>query len=492
MEARGLAPDKWTRRVLSLGEEDVSRMRSSLLKRLLVRASPAHPGSQPDDSRGDGSRYASRCAERASALFSSWLGKGEANARHLAIMMASGDASSAEQSVLLERAEGVGLVADAAIYNAMLYTLLLEARPTAEAEALLGRMQAAGFVSTNRHTRATLTKSSASWQRIRNARLTRCAGGDQAASPLCPRPEHRLPSQPVPPAQHAPCASCRWLRLGDARSHALAASLFDGLLARGGLNGRALAIALSWGGAAIAESAEGLLERAERAGVVLDTSVLNGLLGRLQIEGRSETELNDAVERMRARGVEPDEHTWRALERSAAELDRMRTSTLKRWLESDAGPAHEAAWQLFEMLLLRGAADATQLACMIAYGHTPIAECEVLLERAEREGIVLDASVLNGLLGRLQIEGRPETELSAAVERMRARGVEPDEHTRQLGERSATALADIRRTLIRRWRRGGSARSRAAARVLMETRVAQADGGGKSGPLHGPLPAGTS
>ena len=36
---------------------------------------------------------------------------------------------------------------------------------------------------------------------------------------------------------------------------------------------------------------------------------------------------------------------------SAAELDRMRTSTLKRWLESDAGPAHEAAWQLFEMLL---------------------------------------------------------------------------------------------------------------------------------------------
>ena len=94
--------------------------------------------------------------------------------------------------------------------------------------------------------------------------------------------------------------------------------------------------------------------------------------------------------------------------------------------------------------------------------------------RAARSGCALDASVLNSLLRRLQLEGRRPAELRAAVDRMGERGAELSAHSRMLLERPAQEQHKVRAAWLKRWVRS-RARPAAEAAWALYTNLGEGD-----------------
>jgi len=140
-----------------------------------------------------------------------------------------------------------------------------------------------------------------------------------------------------------------------------------------------------------------LVSRAEEAGVAPAASTYTLLLSSLSFEGRTEEAEALRLE-MTTRGIQPTEHTAKALARSAEELSKQRTAELGRLLR--AGESHRA-WELFDGLLERGHANEYQLTTMLRWA------CSTTAERLTLNKRIAHKRIAHGL--KLIADSSPET-----------------------------------------------------------------------------------
>ena len=131
------------------------------------------------------------------------------------------------------------------------------------------------------------------------------------------------------------------------------------------------------------------------------------------------------------------------------------TEYLESLLESGD---RSTARRLFNTLLEEGAASSRQLSLMMALGGWTSIEMQSLISHSEAAGIRLDVECCNALLAQLQLEGRP---LERVLVEMQMVGVDPNQGTLCVLERTASELsrmrtADLRRRLEAGDRRGAS------------------------------------
>ena len=343
---------------------------------------------------------------RAWELFDGLLERGHADEHHLTTMLKACTGSE-EQRALVSRAEQAGLEPDTFTYNLLLGKLYVEGR-TEEAEALQRDMAQRG---------------------IRPDEYT--------AKVLGENPEEVLTKQ----------CTAQLGRLLKAGETTKAWELFDGLLERGHADEYHLTTMLK--ACLGSEEQRALVQRAEEAGVTTTLPTYNLLLGSLRVEGRSEEA--EALQReMAQRGIEPNERTTKALSRAADLHGKKHTAHLRRLLE--AGETSRAS-ELFDGLLGRGHANEHHLTVMLKTCPS-IDEQRALVQRAEEAGVATAVATYTYLLGSARVEGRTE-EAEALQQVMARRGIEPNEYTVKVMERSSKVLAKQRTSELGRLLRAG-------------------------------------
>ena len=223
--------------------------------------------------------------------------------------------------------------------------------------------------------------------------------------------------------------------------------LFNDLLNEGTATSHQLSLMMEIGGWTSIEM-QSLISHAEAAGVHLDVACCNALLDQLQYEGRP---LERVLAEMQMVGIEPNHSTLLVLERTAAELSRLRTAGLRRRLK--AGERRQA-WWIFEGLLENRQVDSYQLSVLLAHSCETSEDMWSLMHRVEAAGVSLSVGCYNTLLQRLQLEAKS---LEPALAEMRSRGIAPTEYTQSVIDRSADELSRMRTGLLWQWLHQGEA-----------------------------------
>jgi len=157
MRARGIDADKRTQAVLDRPADELSKMRTSELKRLLVG------GEQ----------------EAARQLYGRLLEAGAAYSHHTSVMMAHGGGTSEDKRALMERAEAAGVQVGVRCFNVLLNQLQFEGRPV---EPVLAEMHARG-IDADKHTQAVLDRPADELSKMRTSELKKLlVGGEQEAA----------------------------------------------------------------------------------------------------------------------------------------------------------------------------------------------------------------------------------------------------------------------------------------------------------------------
>ena len=310
---------------------------------------------------------------KARELFDRLLDRGQAN-EHLLRKIFQATYTGAEMRKLASRAEEAGVAITAMTYNTLLSTLLIEGHAE-EVEALQQEMVQRG-IDPDEHTAAVLGRTQ---ERLSKKRF--------------------------------------WLlaRLLKDGKTSLAWTLFDRLLERGLASEYHLTTMLK--ACSSCDEQRALVQRAEEAGVRPAVSTYTLLLSFLHTEGRTE-EVEALQQEMAQRGIEPNEHTARALARSAEHLSKMRTTTLVRMLD---GGETSQAWTLFDRLLERGLASEYHLTTMLRACPSSD-EQRALMSRAEAAGMAPAVSTYKLLLSSLRFEGRTK-EVEALQQELIQRGI---------------------------------------------------------------------
>eukprot|EP00966_Prymnesium_polylepis_P008127 187190-Prymnesium_polylepis.1 len=183
--------------------------------------------------------------------------------------------------------------------------------------------------------------------------------------------------------------------------------------------------------------------------------------------------------RLSARGVGTSLHcctpcllqramSTRVLPVMANESSRRKTSKLTSSMRGSVSK-QTGAKLLFEDLLRAGRVEPYQLGVMLKSCATS-AETRQLIARAEASGVEISASAFNFVISRLQMEGRPESEVRAVLDEMDLRGLARTERTQQTLEagRCEEALSRRRTALLAALLRGGE-REREGARALFDS-----------------------
>jgi len=333
----------------------------------------------------------------------------------------------------LRAAEAAGMEVDVSCFNVLLKQLQFEVRPV---EPLLAEMRARG-IDADKHTQAVLDRPADELSKMRTSELKRLLGSGQQEA---------------------------------------ARQLFDRLLKMGASDSHHVGMMMRQ----YCSTSDEQTELARAASAHLDLRCYTSMLTQLQLEGRS---FDDLLDQMRVQGLQPDVRFERAVSRSPDELMRIRTTELVRLCERGE---HGAASELFSRLLNHQKVDGQLCCVMMAHGGGTSEDGRALMERAEAAGVEVGVRCFKVLLNQLQFEGRPVEPLLAE---MRARGIEADERTQAVLDRSADELSKMRTSELKRLLVGGEQEAarqlygrllEAGAAYSHHTSVMMAHGGGTS------------
>jgi pentatricopeptide repeat protein len=173
------------------------------------------------------------------------------------------------------------------------------------------------------------------------------------------------------------------------------------------------------------------------------------------------------TEQPRAEGFDEAELTAEQVE------SHTRTNQL-RWLHRKHGSCSAEAMAAFDKMLEGGVADIFQLNMMLHEAMNQSDLQHALIKRASSAGLQLNAGCYNRLLTSMLIEGRPMTEVMAALREMEQRGVAWDQRTSRLMEESSDErfgrmrTAELRRLLEHSLISPGGAAAHEQARRLFD------------------------
>ena len=171
------------------------------------------------------------------------------------------------------------------------------------------------------------------------------------------------------------------------------------------------------------------------AGVKPNVVTYTTLVSRLMLEGNASAARRVISEEMPAAGVEPDAYSWRALEKPAKSLSRMRTKQLSECLARRTPRAMQGAWNLFNKLVEKDEVDMYQVNTMMKACRSSEEQQKHIDEVMKRSGMKPDASTYNTLVNSLIYEGNFSKARAVLNEEMLASGVKPDSYTYALLEK---------------------------------------------------------